>query len=79
MVNNEKVTVMTPPLASSSPSPPIDSMDISPLPHKQPFTTAFSVQSPTPEPTPNTDSMLSSPCVIPESPLESLKPPTVAE
>ena len=78
MINKKQVTIMTPPPLSSSPCPPCDSMDISPLPHKLPFSTTINVQSPTPEPTPSNDSMLSSPSVVPESPIELMKP-SVAE
>ena len=49
-------------------------MEISPLPHKAPHATTIQVHSPTPEPSPNPQSMLSSPSVIPESPVEGVKP-----
>ncbi|RDW78002.1 rhodanese cycle control phosphatase [Coleophoma crateriformis] len=55
--------VTTPPLPSSSPGPLHEMMDISPLPHKQPyFSTQIEIESPTPGTTPNEeDSVLSSP------------------
>ncbi|CAG8983874.1 hypothetical protein HYALB_00005513 [Hymenoscyphus albidus] len=46
--------VTTPPIPSSSPGPLEERMDISPLPHKQPYFASMEVQSPTPGPTPNT-------------------------
>jgi M-phase inducer tyrosine phosphatase len=54
--------VTTPPIPSSSPCYAGDSMDISPLPHKAPFSFVHevNVQSPTPEPTPDED--MTSPC-----------------
>ncbi|KIW03034.1 uncharacterized protein PV09_05687 [Verruconis gallopava] len=53
--------VTTPPIPSSSPGYAGDSMDISPLPHKPPFSFIqdIQVQSPTPEPSPDED-MISS-------------------
>ncbi|RDW85156.1 rhodanese cycle control phosphatase [Coleophoma cylindrospora] len=55
--------VTTPPLPSSSPGPLHEMMDISPLPHKQPyFSTQIEIESPTPGTTPNEeDPVLSSP------------------
>lgn len=44
--------VTTPPIPSSSPNFVPDSMDISPLPHKAPF--SFMVEQPLPSPTPDT-------------------------
>lgn len=54
--------VTTPPIPSSSPGYAGDSMDISPLPHKAPFSFVqeVTVQSPTPESTPDEDMI--SPC-----------------
>ncbi|MCJ1473396.1 cell division cycle- protein [Lambiella insularis] len=74
-------TVVTPPCQSSSPCPQNDSMDISPLPHKQPFLVSahITVQSPTPEPIPASQSVLPSPCVLPESPFNAAKVPAVIE
>lgn len=64
----------TPPLPSSSPGPGCDSMDISPLPHKAPFTSSFEIQlqSPTPELTSADSSILS----LPSPPLDALPEPT---
>ncbi|TAQ89631.1 hypothetical protein B7494_g2040 [Chlorociboria aeruginascens] len=52
--------VTTPPLPSSSPGPLNDMMDISPLPHKQPFGAQIEVQSPTPNTTPIVDDLMDS-------------------
>ena len=53
----------TPPIQSSSPRFAPESMDISPLPHKAPFSivTEVAVASPSPEATPTDEEMLS-PC-----------------
>ncbi|KAF2088414.1 Rhodanese-like protein [Saccharata proteae CBS 121410] len=62
--------VTTPPIPSSSPrSFGHDCMDISPLPHKAPYglIARVTVQSPTPEPTPETDMI--QPCSPPPNPL----------
>ncbi|MCJ1393989.1 cell division cycle- protein [Xylographa bjoerkii] len=74
-------SIITPPCESSSPCPQGDSMDVSPLPHKQPFLASaqITVQSPTPEPTPAPENTLSSPFTIPESPLNTVKVPVVIE
>ena len=74
-------SVITPSLASSSPGPANESMDISPLPHKPPFSRPLQVQvqSATPEPTPTEDTIVSSLDALPESPLELMKPPPVPE
>ncbi|MCJ1413777.1 cell division cycle 25 [Xylographa parallela] len=74
-------SVTTPPCESSSPCPQGESMDVSPLPHKQPFLASaqITVQSPTPKPTPVTENTLSSPFTILESPLNAVKPPVVIE
>ncbi|PMD31391.1 Rhodanese-like protein [Hyaloscypha variabilis F] len=53
--------VTTPPLPSSSPGPLNERMDISPLPHKQPYFAQIEVQSPTPGSTPDEIVMPSSP------------------
>lgn len=69
----------TPP-ASSSPSPLVESMEASPLPHKAPFTTIIRIQSPTPDPTPLENTMEVSESVIVDSPVETLmQPPPVPE
>ena len=61
----------TPPVPSSPTEPGNDSMDISPLPHKAPYVAAsrVEVRSPSPEKTPAV-TMLSSPLVASETPLE---------
>ena len=69
--------MVTPPLLSSSPGPGSDMMDLSPLPHKLPFVvpTRINVKSPTPEPTSPKTILPSSPIFVPESPLETARPP----
>lgn len=61
----------TPPLPSSSPAPAMDVMDMSPLPHKIPFTITKDVdlQSPTPD----TPMMNTGSSPLQESPLEASK------
>ncbi|EMD66500.1 hypothetical protein COCSADRAFT_85248 [Bipolaris sorokiniana ND90Pr] len=58
--------VTTPPIPSSSPGFAPDSMDISPLPHKAPFSfvndRSLPLPSPSPETTPGTDSDMLSSC-----------------
>ncbi|KUJ18679.1 Rhodanese-like protein [Mollisia scopiformis] len=71
-------SVTTPPLPSSSPGPLNEMMDISPLPHKQPFFAQIDIQSPTPGHTPTEE------IVMPSSPprpafLEAPKPSYGAE
>ncbi|KAF2876800.1 hypothetical protein BDV95DRAFT_602760 [Massariosphaeria phaeospora] len=63
--------VTTPPIPSSSPFFVPDSMDISPLPHKAPFSfaTERSLPSPTPEPSPAPEEDMLSPCELPTPPL----------
>jgi M-phase inducer tyrosine phosphatase len=62
MVLTSVESITTPPLPSSSPGQLNERMDISPLPHKQPFSYAqIEVHSPTPVPTPEEDIMRSSP------------------
>ncbi|KAF2495106.1 Rhodanese-like protein [Lophium mytilinum] len=58
--------VTTPPIPSSSPCFAPDSMDISPLPHKAPFSfvSDLSIPSPTPESRNDCEDMLS-PCTLP--------------
>lgn len=68
----------TPPLPSSSPAQQMETMEVSPLPHKTPFSTQFEVTSPTPICTPTLDDeddsmMLDSPAPIPRQ--SSLEPP----
>ncbi|KAI9680270.1 MAG: cell division cycle- protein [Bathelium mastoideum] len=71
----------TPPIQSSSPGFALESMDISPLPHKAPFSliTEVAVASPSPEATPTDEDMLS-PCdtEFPSKP-ELLKPLALSE
>lgn len=66
----------TPPLPSSSPGPGLDSMDMSPLPHKVPFSAMAEVQqipSETPMPSSRLD-LDSSPSSLPALPSEPAKP-----
>ncbi|KAH5698921.1 protein-tyrosine-phosphatase [Parastagonospora nodorum] len=64
--------VTTPPIPSSSPCFVPDSMDISPLPHKAPFSfneRSIPLPSPSPETTPSTDDdEMLSPCDLPTPP-----------
>lgn len=62
--------VTTPPIPSSSPCFVPDSMDISPLPHKAPFSfvTERPLQSPTPDTTPASEEEMLSPCELPPPP-----------
>lgn len=83
--------VTTPPIPSSSPNFVPDSMDISPLPHKAPFSFLTErcqpVPSPSPEVTPSTDddNDMLSPCDLPTPPqfpismLEVSRPVSAAE
>lgn len=54
-------SVTTPPPPSSSPAPLHERMDISPLPHKQPYFAQIEIQSPTPGHTPTEIAIPSSP------------------
>ena len=71
--------VTTPPLPSSSPAPLTELMEVSPLPHKLPFSTQIEITSPTPLSTPTADDdhdddmMLDSPAPITRQ--SSLEPP----
>ncbi|KAK2600266.1 m-phase inducer phosphatase [Conoideocrella luteorostrata] len=47
--------VTTPPLPSSSPAPVVEHMELSPLPHKNPFFAQVEMESPTPGSTPSDD------------------------
>jgi M-phase inducer tyrosine phosphatase len=70
--------VTTPPLPSSSPAPLTELMEMSPLPHKAPFSTQIEIQSPTPLSTPADEGMmLDSPAPITRQ--SSLEPPKLAE
>ncbi|KAH8727875.1 hypothetical protein GQ44DRAFT_610642 [Phaeosphaeriaceae sp. PMI808] len=64
--------VTTPPIPSSSPCFVPDSMDISPLPHKAPFSflndRSIPLPSPSPEPSLTTDDDMVSPCDLPTPP-----------
>ncbi|KAI9710489.1 MAG: cell division cycle- protein [Bogoriella megaspora] len=66
----------TPPIQSSSPGYAPESMDISPLPHKVPFSliTEVAVASPSPEATPTDEDMLSPGEPISQPQPEALKP-----
>lgn len=64
-------SVTTPPLPSSSPGPLNERMDISPLPHKQPYNTHIEVHSPTPLSTPEVDMEMPS---SPPRPVEAPRP-----
>ncbi|EON65477.1 hypothetical protein W97_04715 [Coniosporium apollinis CBS 100218] len=73
--------VTTPPILSSSPGFGNESMDISPLPHKAPFSrlAQINIVSPTPEHTPLDEDMMSL-CTEPSSSLlEVPRPPSAAE
>ncbi|KAG9247938.1 hypothetical protein BJ878DRAFT_117458 [Calycina marina] len=72
---NGRDFVTTPPIPSSSPGPLDERMDISPLPHKQPFNAYISIQSPTPQPQNEDTEMLSSP----PQPVEAPRPVGGAE
>ncbi|TVY16455.1 M-phase inducer phosphatase [Lachnellula arida] len=62
-------SVTTPPLPSSSPGPLNERMDISPLPHKQPYFSHIEIESPTPGHTPCAeDPVPSSPPRLVEAP-----------
>ncbi|KAL4820421.1 M-phase inducer phosphatase [Aspergillus spinulosporus] len=60
----------TPPLPSSSPAPAMDIMDMSPLPHKPPFTSTPEIEldSPTLESSPMDATMMSTDDLVPDSP-----------
>ncbi|KAL4736134.1 M-phase inducer phosphatase [Aspergillus similis] len=60
----------TPPLPSSSPAPAMDIMDMSPLPHKPPFTSTPEIElnSPTLESSPMDTTMMSTDGLVPDSP-----------
>ncbi|KAL4797698.1 M-phase inducer phosphatase [Aspergillus venezuelensis] len=68
--NRHEDAMTTPPLPSSSPAPAMDIMDMSPLPHKPPFTktTDIELNSPTLESSPMDTSMMSNDGLVPESP-----------
>lgn len=77
--------ITTPPLPSSSPAPAMDCMEISPLPHKIPFSlsTDMDLHSPTPDLSSGSgsadSSMMSIPSPLMESPLEPPKPTNFQE
>ena len=67
--------VTTPPLPSSSPGPANDSMDISPLPHKAPYTSEVRVEPDPPVPASKVHSVIpSSPTALPSLPSAAPKP-----
>ncbi|KAI2640781.1 Rhodanese-like protein [Hypomontagnella submonticulosa] len=68
--------VTTPPLpVTSSPAMPMDAMDISPMPQKEPFSTTLEINSPTPQGTPGDEMMVESPTVMTRQPSLGLEPP----
>ncbi|ORY11818.1 hypothetical protein BCR34DRAFT_483586 [Clohesyomyces aquaticus] len=69
--------VTTPPIPSSSPSFAPDSMDISPLPHKAPFSFLAErcIPSPSPETTPTSEEDMMSPCEVAPPTLPTLPEP----
>ncbi|OAL52086.1 Rhodanese-like protein [Pyrenochaeta sp. DS3sAY3a] len=73
--------VTTPPIPSSSPGFVPDSMDISPLPHKAPFSffndRSLPLPSPSPEITPDTEDDMLSPCELPTPPQFPTPTPTL--
>lgn len=74
--------VTTPPIPDSSPSFVPDSMDISPLPHKAPFSNYITLPSPSPEVMPTNDDDMLSPCEYPQLPSNGLdipRPSSAAE
>lgn len=76
MLNEFTEEVMTtPPLPSSSPAPTMDMMEMSPLPHKLPYTltTEVVIQPPTPELSVDL-SMCGQPSPLAESPMEDAQP-----
>lgn len=68
----------TPPIPSSSPGPGNDSMEISPLPHKIPFTVTTEVE-PTPLVTPMEEDTPVMMDVIQDSPADVIKQPALQE
>ena len=72
----------TPPLPESSPAPLVESMQVSPLPHKAPFLHQVEITSPTPLGTPDLDDdqmMLDSPAPISRRPSLDLPKPSILE
>ncbi|KAJ6788022.1 hypothetical protein PWT90_01134 [Aphanocladium album] len=72
--------VTTPPLPSSSPAPLIEYMELSPLPHKMPFSLLSEAASPTPNSlSGDEEMMLDSPAPIARPSLDFPKPPSFAD
>ncbi|KAF2115512.1 M-phase inducer phosphatase-like protein [Lophiotrema nucula] len=71
--------VTTPPIPSSSPCCGLDSMDISPLPHKAPFSFVTSLPSPSPDTTPAAEEDMISPCDTAPPVLEVPRPVSASE
>jgi M-phase inducer tyrosine phosphatase len=71
----------TPPLPSSSPAPNMDVMEMSPLPHKLPYTltTEVVIQSPTPEMSVDSSMCDDEPSPLAESPMEDAQPMELQE
>ena len=74
-------TMTTPPLLSSSPATNMDMMDMSPLPHKIPFTLTAQIEllSPTPDVSSTDLSVSLTPSPLRESPIEGHQPKIVPE
>ncbi|KAL6714602.1 m-phase inducer phosphatase [Lecanora helva] len=75
---NGRERTTTPPIPSSSPGPGIESMEISPLPHKAPFVVTKQVD-PTPEIIPMEEDTPSTVDVMQDSPLDTAKQPALPE
>ncbi|KAI0148210.1 Rhodanese-like protein [Hypoxylon sp. NC0597] len=68
--------ITTPPLvATSSPAALGDAMDISPLPHKEPFYDSLEIGSPTPQGSPEDEMMSESPIIMSRQSSVGLEPP----
>ncbi|KAI9767467.1 MAG: cell division cycle- protein [Geoglossum simile] len=76
---NGREQTTTPPLPSSSPGPGNDSMDMSPLPHKAPFS-SFRVEIDSPTPVVSSmDMNMDTSSPLPSSPLDGLRPNPILE
>ncbi|KAL3478087.1 hypothetical protein BJX99DRAFT_114503 [Aspergillus californicus] len=73
--NRHDEAMTTPPLPCSSPAPAMDTMEMSPLPHKPAFTitTEIELNSPTLESSPIDTTMMSNDILIPDSPTVAQK------
>ncbi|OTB06596.1 hypothetical protein M426DRAFT_104706 [Hypoxylon sp. CI-4A] len=69
-----RVTTPSPPV-TSSPVPMDDMMDMSPIPHKEPFFSSFEITSPTPQGSTDDDMMMESPIIMSRQPSVGLDPP----